>query len=101
MLELLTTYSIAEILMFVVMLAIAIKEVVTFIEWAVTKLRQLFKKGFNEDKERENVYAKIKKEDKWYPENFDKIGLDYVSCSAFRVPGARLASAQSNIKNSK
>ena len=52
MLELLTTYSIAEILMFVVMLAIAIKEVVTFVEWAVTKLRQLFKKGFNEDKER-------------------------------------------------
>ena len=34
-------------------------------------------------------------------ENFDRIGLDYVSCSAFRVPGARLASAQSNIKNSK
>ena len=32
-------------------------------------------------------------------ENFDRIGLD--SCSAFRVPGARLASAQSNIKNSK
>ena len=64
MLELLTTYSIAEILMFVVMLAIAIKEVVTFVEWAVTKLRQLFKKGFNEDKERENVYEKIRKEDK-------------------------------------
>ena len=34
-------------------------------------------------------------------ENFDRIGLDYVSCSAFRVPGARLASAQSNIKNNK
>ena len=34
-------------------------------------------------------------------ENFDRIGLDYVSYSSFRVPGARLASAQSNIKNSK
>ncbi len=30
-----------------------------------------------------------------------KIGLDYVSCSPFRVPIARLAAAQANIKESK
>ena len=30
---------------------------------------------------------------------FDKIGLDYVSCSPYRVPIARLASAQAAIKN--
>ncbi|MBE5784551.1 MAG: pyruvate, phosphate dikinase [Clostridiales bacterium] len=29
-----------------------------------------------------------------------KVGLDYVSCSPFRVPIARLAAAQANIKNS-
>lgn len=29
---------------------------------------------------------------------FDKIGLDYVSCSPFRVPIARLAAAQANIE---
>ncbi len=29
------------------------------------------------------------------------VGLDYVSCSPFRVPIARLAAAQANIKNSK
>ena len=29
---------------------------------------------------------------------FDKIGLDYVSCSPFRVPVAYLAGAQSSIK---
>ncbi len=36
-------------------------------------------------------------------EYFSKIGLDYVSCSPFRVPIARLASAKANIhkKNSK
>lgn len=28
-----------------------------------------------------------------------KIGLDYVSCSPYRVPIARLAAAQANIKN--
>ena len=31
----------------------------------------------------------------------DEIGLDYVSCSPFRVPIARLAAAQANIKHSK
>lgn len=32
-------------------------------------------------------------------EFFDSVGLDYVSCSAFRVPIARLAAAQATIKN--
>lgn len=32
-------------------------------------------------------------------EFFDKVGLDYVSCSPFRVPGARLAAAQSAVMN--
>jgi pyruvate,orthophosphate dikinase len=30
-----------------------------------------------------------------------KVGMDYVSCSPFRVPIARLASAQANIRHSK
>lgn len=30
---------------------------------------------------------------------FDKIGLDYVSCSPYRVPVARVAAAQATIKN--
>ncbi len=34
-------------------------------------------------------------------EFFDKVGLDYVSCSPYRVPIARLAAAQAAIKNSK
>jgi len=31
---------------------------------------------------------------------FEEVGLDYVSCSPFRVPAARLAAAQAAIKNS-
>jgi pyruvate,orthophosphate dikinase len=31
----------------------------------------------------------------------DKLGLNYVSCSPFRVPIARVAAAQANIKHSK
>lgn len=34
-------------------------------------------------------------------EFFDKVGLDYVSCSPYRVPIARLAAAQAAIKNRK
>ncbi|MCI2058124.1 MAG: pyruvate, phosphate dikinase [Oscillibacter sp.] len=34
-------------------------------------------------------------------EFFDRTGLDYVSCSPFRVPIARIAAAQAAIKNSK
>ena len=30
---------------------------------------------------------------------FHNVGLDYVSCSPFRVPAARLAAAQANIAN--
>ena len=32
-------------------------------------------------------------------EFFEKVGLDYVSCSPYRVPIARLAAAQAYIKN--
>ena len=34
-------------------------------------------------------------------EFFEKVGLDYVSCSPYRVPIARLAAAQAYIKNKK
>jgi pyruvate,orthophosphate dikinase len=32
---------------------------------------------------------------------YDEVGLDYVSCSPFRVPLARLAAAQANITHSR
>ncbi|MBR5534732.1 MAG: hypothetical protein IKU62_07795, partial [Ruminiclostridium sp.] len=31
----------------------------------------------------------------------DKVGLNYVSCSPFRVPIARLAAAQATLKSKK
>lgn len=34
-------------------------------------------------------------------EFFDAVGLDYVSCSPYRVPVARLAAAQAAIKHKK
>ena len=42
--ELLTKYTITEIVIFIVFLAIAIKEVVTFFDWAHSRLKGAFKK---------------------------------------------------------
>ena len=42
--ELLTTYSIEEILIFLVVLAIAIKGVITFFDWAKDRLKRMFDK---------------------------------------------------------
>lgn len=64
MLELLAAYSVSEIIVFVVMLAIAIKEVVSFCDWAIGRLKQAFNKGVQEDKEKEGLKNRLKKEDK-------------------------------------
>ncbi len=54
--------------------------------------------------ERKNLHAGICGEHGGDPSSIEfchKIGLDYVSCSPFRVPIARLAAAQANIKNKR
>lgn len=52
--ELLTKYTITEIVIFIVFLAIAVKEVVTFFDWAHSRLKGIFKK--------ENEHEDIKKQ---------------------------------------
>lgn len=54
--DLLMKYSIADIFIFIIFLAIAIKEVVTFIDWGATRLRQLF----NKEKKKEDQNNEIK-----------------------------------------
>jgi pyruvate,orthophosphate dikinase len=53
-------------------------------------------------KERKNIHCGICGEHGGDPSSIEfchNIGLDYVSCSPYRVPIARLAAAQANIKN--
>ena len=53
---------------------------------------------------RENLMCGICGEHGGDPESiefFNTIGIDYVSCSPFRVPIARLAAAQAQLKQSK
>ena len=52
--------------------------------------------------ERRDIHCGICREHGGDPSSIEfchEIGLDYVSCSPFRVPIARLAAAQANIKN--
>ena len=55
--QLLKTYSIQEILLFIVMLAAAIKGVVSWIEWAISKL----KTKFNKEEETREIRDDLKK----------------------------------------
>lgn len=59
MIELLAAYSISEILIFVVMLALAIKGFVTFLDWAKDRLRQVFSKEIAEEEKLTNLHSKI------------------------------------------
>jgi pyruvate,orthophosphate dikinase len=66
---------------------------------------QLVKLGVDKGRSRrENLQCGICGEHGGDPasiEFFNTIGIDYVSCSPFRVPIARLAAAQAQIKQSK
>lgn len=48
MLEFLKTYSITDILIFLVMFALAFKGVITFWDWGVERLRKIFNKEYEE-----------------------------------------------------
>ena len=66
---------------------------------------QLVKIGVDKGRSRrENLLCGICGEHGGDPESiefFNTIGIDYVSCSPFRVPIARLAAAQAQIRQSK
>lgn len=55
MLEFLAAYSIGEIIIFITLLALAIKEGVTFYDWAKTRIQQGFNKNLKEEQAKENI----------------------------------------------
>ena len=59
MLDLLSTFSIVEILIFIVLLAIAFKKVSDFIDWAHGKLAAKFKKDQTKNKEKEEINTRL------------------------------------------
>lgn len=58
MLDLLSKYSLGEIVVFLVLLGIASKELVTFVDWASDRLKRAFKK----ETSNEQAFNEVKKE---------------------------------------
>lgn len=86
--ELLTSYSISEIIIFIVVLAFAVKEIVTFIDWARDILRKSYDKGYKSIEKRKNLEEKIDDLNKFYDEKkkvddaFDKIDCTFEKINA-------------------
>lgn len=59
MLELLSTFSIAQIMVFIVLLAIAIKKVSDFIDWLQSKISKQNKKSRSEDDWKNKIDARL------------------------------------------
>lgn len=57
--ELLTRYSITEILMFVTLLAAALKGVISFLDWAWERLKRIFSKDYAEKRRQEKLEADV------------------------------------------
>lgn len=59
MINLLQRYSISEILIFIVLLALAIKGVITFIDWVHEKIKKAFNKQQNKIDEKKKILDKL------------------------------------------
>lgn len=78
MLELLNNYSVMEIITFIILLSIAVKGVVDFIDWIKGKLKALYTKEKSEEDEIQritNLETSIKKINKSVDELTGKINL--------------------------
>lgn len=59
MLALLQKYTVSEILVFIVLLASAIKGIISFIDWGHEKIKKAFKKGYNEIDEKKKIQQRL------------------------------------------
>jgi len=59
---LLKAYSLQDILIFMVLLAIAIKGAISFFDWAKERLGRAYKKEYNETKTQQDLDAELQKE---------------------------------------
>ncbi|MCD7810246.1 MAG: hypothetical protein LUG91_00075 [Ruminococcus sp.] len=66
--DLLTSYSVSEILIFCVMLALAVKGVVSFFDWSKERLKKIFDKGYAEKERDKKINDEISDLEKFYEE---------------------------------
>lgn len=63
MLDLLNKYTVDEILMFIVVLALALKGAISFFDWAKDRLDQVYKKKYNIKEAREDVEKELEEQE--------------------------------------
>lgn len=66
--ELFAKYSLTDIIVFLVIFAIAVKEFFTFLDWAKGKLRSFYDKGAREKEEHDKIEDQIEDLNKFYEE---------------------------------
>lgn len=59
MLELLKQYSLSDILIFIIIFALAIKSTVTFFDWAIERFQKIFNKQHTELNEKEQLERRL------------------------------------------
>lgn len=64
--KLLTGYSISEMLTFIVILALALKGVITFWDWSVDRLRKLFHKETEQESDRDKINQMAERQEKLF-----------------------------------
>ena len=64
MIDLLESYSISEIFIFIFMLGLAIKGIISFWDWAVERLRRVFNKETAQHEKEESIEAHFERDDK-------------------------------------
>lgn len=62
--QLLASYSIHEILVFIIIFALGIKGFITFWDWGVERLRKIFHKENQQDLDREKIHELSEKQEK-------------------------------------
>lgn len=66
--ELLTSYSVSDIVIFVVLLVLAVKEFVSICDWVKERLKRVFDRSYREKEETEEIKEEIKDLEKFYSE---------------------------------
>ena len=58
--KLFSTYSVSEIVMFLILLALAVRGSVTFVDWAIERIKKIFNKQKKEEDQKELIEDSIK-----------------------------------------
>lgn len=61
MLELISNYSISEILIFFIIFAIGVKSLVSFIDWAIERIKKIFNKENDKKDEIEDIQERLER----------------------------------------